>query len=180
MKKTQVNIETGEITPSPDNSQDYWQPNPPLPWYVKPRQPGMYDPRAACEECCITDFGPSLTQQNQAEEADINTIVKRFGLTGQLPTNVRTPTYGDFTHVTDYQSALNAVRAAEDAFMKMPAAIRTRFDNDPEKFVEYCSDEQNLDQLREWGLAVPKAKEAANGPTGDVPPSGAPGAAPKP
>ena len=55
------------------------------------RSPYNYDRQAACDECCIEDFGPSMTQQSQAEEADINTIVKRFGLTGKMPDNIRVP-----------------------------------------------------------------------------------------
>lgn len=42
----------------------------------------------------------SLAQQHMAEDADINVIVKRFGLTGQLPQGHRMPEFGDFTGVS--------------------------------------------------------------------------------
>ncbi|WNK14572.1 MAG: internal scaffolding protein [Microvirus sp.] len=130
-----------------------------------------YDPRAACEECCVQDFGPTLTQQSQAEEADINTIVKRFNLTGQLPENIRAPTYADYDDVYDFKTAMDAIKKAEDSFRVMPPAIRARFDNDPAKFVDYCSDERNLPELREMGLAMPakpteKPPEPTTGSTG--------------
>jgi len=35
----------------------------------------------------------NLTKQEFAEEVDINTILRRFNITGQLPENVRMPTY---------------------------------------------------------------------------------------
>lgn len=128
------------------------------------RQPGMYDVKAACEECCVDEYGPSLTQQSQTEEADINTIVKRFGLTGQLPENVRLPTYADFEEATDFQTAMNAVRAAEESFMRMPANVRARFQNDPAEFIEFFNDPANLEEARRLGLAVPKPPEPAPAP----------------
>lgn len=96
-----------------------------------------------------------VTKDSFAEECDINTIVRRFGLTGQLPTDVRAPMYGDFTEAMDYQSALHAVMAAQDSFMAMPAEVRQRFGNDPAAFVDFCSDANNRDEAIKLGLAVP-------------------------
>ena len=52
---------------------------------------------------------PSRTKQSFKEEVDINTLVKRFGITGQMPVPSRLPTYDDFTGIDDYQSALNYI-----------------------------------------------------------------------
>lgn len=90
--------------------------------------------------------------QSFKDECDINTIVKRFGLTGELPSNVRMPTYGDFTGLMDYQQAQNALIAARDAFLAMPAEVRKRFDDDPGKFVAFCDDKGNLEEARKLGL----------------------------
>ena len=102
-----------------------------------------------------------VTKDSFAEECDINTIVRRFGITGQLPTNVRAPMFGDFTAAMDYQSALDAVMAAQDSFMSMPADVRSRFGNDPGAFVEFCSDGKNFEEAVKLGLAVarPAVKE---------------------
>lgn len=120
------------------------------------RHPFNYDVVAAADECCVRDFGPSLTQQSQAEEADINVIVRRFGLTGQLPEGVRVPQYGDFTEVYDFKSAQDAIAMASSSFNAMPAEVRSRFKNDPQEFLEFCSKAENLDEMRKLGLAVPK------------------------
>lgn len=98
---------------------------------------------------------PSLAVQSQKEEADINTIVRNFGVTGVLPQNVRPPQYGDFTGVDDYRSAIEVARAAEEAFMKLPSDFRARLDNDPQQFLEFCGDARNLEEMRKLGLAVP-------------------------
>lgn len=103
----------------------------------------------------------SLTQQSFAEECDINTIVKRFGLTGALPATGSVPlvTNGDFVPVLSYQEALAIIKQGEESFNKMPAEVRSRFDNDASKFVDFCSDvEANRGELERLGLAVPKAK----------------------
>lgn len=105
---------------------------------------------------------PSLTIQSQKEEADINTIVRNFGVTGQLPQGVRVPSYGDFDGVDDYRSAIDAVRAAEDSFLAMPSDLRARLGNDAGRFVEWCADVNNLEEMRKLGLAVPAAGPGAS------------------
>jgi len=100
---------------------------------------------------CLDD---SRTKQSFADEADINTIVRQFGLTGKLPDDLRPATYGDFQGVFDFHSAMNSVALANEEFERLPSAIRYRFHNDPQAFVEYCSNPENLDGMREMGLAV--------------------------
>lgn len=133
-----------------------------------------YDTMAVSNENGLECKDKSLAQQHQKEESDINTIVKRFGLTGQLPENVRIPQYGDFTGVTDYQSALHAVKAAEESFMELPANIRTRFNNNPQEFLEFCADGSNKDEAIKLGLikseAKPDVAQAAPA-TGEVKPA---------
>lgn len=95
-------------------------------------------------------------QQSFREEVDINTIVTRFGLTGELPENVRVPISGDFhDQVNDYQTALNMVIEADNAFMQMPASVRERFANNPAKFIEFLEDKDNLEEARKLGVAMP-------------------------
>lgn len=93
------------------------------------------------------------TQQHMADECNINTIVKRFGLTGTVPVGVRLPEYGDFTGVVDYQSALNAIMAADKSFNSLPAHVRKEFDNDPQVFLDFSSNPDNIEKLRDLGLA---------------------------
>lgn len=99
---------------------------------------------------------PTMAKQSFKDECDINTIVKRFGLTGELPQNFRSPSYADFTDVVDFQSALNAVRSAGEAFMEMPAELRAKFLNDPQRLVEFVSKEENRDEAVKLGLVAPR------------------------
>lgn len=125
------------------------------------RTPYNYDTMEASNECALECLDESLAQQHARDECDINNIVRRFGLTGELPNGVSMPQYGDFTGVTDYHSALNAVIAADQAFMKLPADIRTRFNNDAGAFVDFCSDDNNRAEAERLGL-VPATQVASN------------------
>lgn len=121
------------------------------------RSPYNYDMDEASEVSGLDCSGePSKTQQHFKEECDINTIVERFGLTGELPSDVKVPLEGDFTDVVnDYQSALNMVKAADEAFMKFPAAVRARFENNPQLLQEFVANKDNLEEARKLGIAVP-------------------------
>lgn len=103
----------------------------------------------------------SMAQQHFKEECDINTIVHRFGLTHQLPENARVPEYGDFADVTDYQTALNAVIAADKQFMQYPAEVREEFHNSPQRMMEFLSKEENRDRATKLGLLKPAPVAAA-------------------
>jgi len=121
------------------------------------RTPYNYDVIEASDASALVCDDPSLAQQHARDESDINTIVKRFGLTGELPSGVRAPSYGDFTDATDYHTALNAVIAADAAFMQLPADVRTRFNNDAGAFVDFVSDDNNRAEAEKLGLVLPKA-----------------------
>ena len=104
---------------------------------------------------------PSLTKQSFRDECDINNILRQFNVTGQLPIGSVQPQYGDFSGITDYQSALNAVMAAQDFFLQLPAKIRARFDNDPALVVDFASDEANKEEMKALGLLREEAAQAA-------------------
>lgn len=117
------------------------------------RNPFNYDTNAVSVATGVECLEPTLTQQQFAEDADINTIVRRFGITGQLPVNGRMPTYGDFSDVDDFHSAVNAVRAATEAFMALPGNVREEFGHDPQRLIDFCSNPDNLPAARKLGLA---------------------------
>lgn len=138
------------------------------------RQPGMYDLVAASDECCVQVYEPSRTLQSQAEEADINTIVKRFNLTGELPKFGEMPTNAVFSEIHDFHTANTVMAQAKQSFMSLPPNIRETFRNDPGLFLDFCSDPGNLPELREMGLFPPSATQE---PTSAPPPPDTP---PKP
>ncbi|WNK13940.1 MAG: internal scaffolding protein [Microvirus sp.] len=130
-----------------------------------------YDMDAASDEDSLRCEDVSLAKQSFAEECDINTIVRQFGLTGKLPDeSVRVPQFGDFDGIFDFHSAMNAIVRAEESFDRLPADVRYRFHNDPGAFVEFAVKPENLPELRKMGLAPDVVLEP-------VPVKGAEGAA---
>lgn len=149
--------------------------------HIKPtfmRTAYNYDMNEAGDESALQCKDKTLTQQHFKEEADINTIVQRFHLTGELPTDVRMPMNGDFSGVFDFQSAMNAIRAAEESFAAMPAQVRSRFQNNPAAFVAFCSDPENTAEAIKMGLAtarpVPDAPKPPEEPKPGTPPPAPP------
>jgi len=128
-----------------------------LPYRVFVRTPYNYDMDAASNESGLACRDPSRTKQEFKEEADINTLIKRFGLGYQMPQGLKPPMYGDFTDAFDFQSAMDAVVAAEGSFMAMSADTRARFGNDPHRFVQFINDESNRSEAEKLGFVMPKA-----------------------
>lgn len=123
-----------------------------------PSQNDFYKPHDSVE---LSDWGPSLTRQEFAEECDINVIMSRYENGSLAPFNApREPMYLDLTVMPrDLMSALDVMTQAENAFMSLPALVRREFENDPVQFVAFASDPDNLSQMQTWGLAPPAPVE---------------------
>lgn len=116
------------------------------------RNPYNYDMALVSQETGLACKDPSLAQQHMKDECDINVIVERFGVTGQLPVKAIEPSYGDFSGVSDYHTALNKIKAADEAFMALPAKLRAKFDHDPNALLNFLENEANKDEAIELGL----------------------------
>lgn len=138
------------------------------------RTPYNYDAMAVSNETGLKCEEETLAQQQFKDECDINNIMERFGLTGELPASPLPPQYGDFSGVLDYHSAMNAVLAAQDAFAELPATMRARFENDPYQLIRFLDDPNNRDEALALGLidskepraAMPEPSEPASAPSG--------------
>lgn len=123
---------------------------------------------AAVSRDTATDTGPvTAVQQAFAEEVDINTIMRRFGVTREFPSGMRQGTYGDFTGVHDYQSALEAVQRAEQGFLALDPDLRAEFGNDPGAYLQHLESLSD-EELAELEEPAPPAPEPATPP---VPPA---------
>lgn len=68
---------------------------------------------------------PTLTDQSQANETDINVIVGKFGIGNQVPGNPAQPMYGDFSQMpTDLRGFLEAKTQLEEARLALPPELR--------------------------------------------------------
>lgn len=111
-----------------------------------------YDVKAASDAARLVPSMPSRVKPEFAEDCDINVIVRRFGLTGQVPANVRMPLTGDFSAALDFHSANNLVLEARDSFDRLPGDLRKRFGFDPGRLMEFLEDPSNRAEAVSLGL----------------------------
>lgn len=101
--------------------------------------------------------GVSLAKQSMRAECDINNIMAAYVKTGLLPhVNKYQGNYTDLPSSVDFHEALNQAIAAKEAFDTLPADIRTQFHNDPEEFLAFVEDPENIDEMIDLGLAKPQ------------------------
>lgn len=145
------------------------------------RTPYNYDRDAVSHETgtsCPAE--EDMTQQQFKDECDINVILERFGVTGELPQNVRQPINADFIDAFDFQTAMTAITEAQTSFMEMPAKLRARFSNDPQQFIEYFQDPENRAEAEKLGLVNPRqtTTTTTTGQASAKPPEGTPSTPP--
>lgn len=98
---------------------------------------------------------PSKTRQEFKDECDINNILRQYNNTGVLShVNRASPLYEDVTSY-DYQAAMDIVANARSAFDGLPSQIRTRFDNDPSKLMDFVQNPLNRAEAHSLGLLRP-------------------------
>lgn len=189
MKKTNVDPDTGEIQmqgregwnrredldTSNLSREEYYANVPFL------RTPYNYNRDAASNETAIDTGTETPTQQQFKEDADINVIVERFGITGDWPENFNMPTAEVFVETMDFQTAQNAIVAAREEFQRLPAQTREQFDNDPHKLMRFLEDPDNRVKAEKLGLVNPRTptpappgqtSAPASSPAQTPPPSG--------
>jgi len=111
-----------------------------------------YDTDAASNASGLVCEEPTRAQQHHKDECDINVILERFGKTGHLPVNAISGTYGDFSGVHDYHTAINTLIAAEGEFAALPAHLRQRFANDPANLIQFLDNPDNQAEAEKLGL----------------------------
>lgn len=119
---------------------------------------GIYDRAGVSMDNALICPEESLTHQEFAEESDINTIIDRFGI-GENPVEAQQwITNVDIADApNNYMEVMNQLNEARDQFMSLPAKVRSQFDNDPGRFVDFVSDPGNVDEMVRLGLAERRA-----------------------
>lgn len=99
---------------------------------------------------------PSLTDQSQYKDTDINNIVRRYQTTGLLDSPGSVPfetlQYGDATLLPDYQTALDLVNSVQTEFSSLPSEVREKFGHDPMQLLDALQDPTKQQMLQDIGL----------------------------
>lgn len=133
--------------------------------------PGL---RGYDQDKILIDTGTvTIVQQHLRDEVDVNTIVRRFGITHEMPSGREGGVYGDFSGITDYEGVVAAVEKARSGFMSLPADVRERFGNDPGRLVEFAHQVPEQEFLA--AFVTPPVVAAPGAPLVNDPPSSAGG-----
>jgi len=109
--------------------------------------------------------------QSHRGVTDINNIIANYVSSGALThLNRATPLYGDFTEAVDLHTAMNRVHEVEAVYGALSAKVRTLSDNDPERFLEMCSDPDELAKLEEAGITFHEDPQDPELPSPPKPP----------
>ena len=105
--------------------------------------------------------GESMTQEQFAEESEINNIIRSHDRNGVIEhINRGNAIYADFSGITDFSDALEQIREAQSEFQNIPWEIREKFQNDAGQFFKFASNPDNIQELRDLGLANPEQSVA--------------------
>lgn len=130
-----------------------------------------YDRDEASKATGLLCKDKTLAQQQFKDQCDINVLFARYLETGEMPQIQEGLSYGNFEGIFDFQTAMNAVRTAEGLFSQFPARIKNRFDNDPQKMLEFLSRDENREEAEFLGL-IPKQEISNETRTQGIPPTG--------
>ncbi|WNK13521.1 MAG: internal scaffolding protein [Microvirus sp.] len=100
-----------------------------------------------------------LVKQEFADDCDINKIIARCVKSNlPLPSASAAPLFADVSEIGSYDDCVRRVAAAKDAFMDLPADLRSRFDNEPSTLISFLADPANVPEAIKLGLLdQPKA-----------------------
>lgn len=117
---------------------------------------------------------PSMTDQQWADDCDINNILKKYAQTGELPVSRRQGIYADLSEFGDYQNMLESVLDAQTQFASLPAEVRQRFRNDPHELITFLRDPANRDEAIRLGMVDAKKAEFTEQKKAPTPPEPVP------
>jgi len=79
----------------------------------------------------------AVVQQHYKNDVDVNTIVRRFGVTGEMPVGRAQGVYADFAGIEDFEGASARVADAWKRFYALPPEVRAEFDNSPAELIRF-------------------------------------------
>lgn len=114
----------------------------------------LYNPHPA-RQFGTKPEGDSLTQQQFKEECDVNNILSKYRRTGMVSHLAKHQgNFGDFSSVEEYQVSLDKLMTAQRSFEALPSEIRSKFENDPAKLIEFLDNKNNDQEAIKLGLKI--------------------------
>ena len=104
------------------------------------RTPYNYDRDEVSKNTALVFNDETLTQQNFKDDADLNIMIRKYGV---LPVQeVNWDEFDSSVIPSDYHQLQNQLIEADQAFMGLPAELRSQVDNDPAKLLALISQQE--------------------------------------
>ncbi len=108
----------------------------------------------------LSPKGEKRAKQEFKQDADINSIMKKFQKTGAIDhVSKHQPQYG-FASGQTLHEALSTVATAQSMFEELPSSLRVKFNNRPQEFLEFIQNPDNNDEAIKLGLALSTEAQA--------------------
>lgn len=112
--------------------------------------------------------GEPMTEQSHKETCDIHTIMRRYEKTGVIEhVNTRGAEYANYVGAPDFKQAMDYIANAHSLFESVPSHIRDQFENDAGKYLDFMTDENNIQAIKDLGLPVDHLQASITPATGD-------------
>ena len=122
------------------------------------RTPYNYDRDEVSKNTALVFNDETLTQQNFKDDADLNIMIRKYGV---LPVQeVNWDEFDSSVIPSDYHQMQNQLIEADQAFMGLPAELRSQVDNDPAKLLALIS--QKEAEAKAEAKAAQKADKEAS------------------
>lgn len=125
----------------------------------KRNKDGMFTNNVIRSKCQSVVYEDEVTEQSHKRSTDMHYIRDRAMREGIDIFNEKydfTPT--NYLGVPDYQDAQNMIAATNTMFEKIPAEVREKFKNDAGNFVDWLSNQNNYEEIKEMGFDVSHLK----------------------
>lgn len=113
----------------------------------------QYNARNRAYDFATYNTDPTMTQQSDKDLTNINVIIAKYMKGQPLPQVTEPAKFGDFTGISSFTEAMEMITKAKESFAEVPAKIRQRFNNDPQRFMDFIHDPANTEELVKMGLA---------------------------
>lgn len=124
------------------------------------KTPYNHDTDAEAHRTATVNTQKSLTDQSFTEEADINTIMERYGK-GLVPSVPLPEHFGDAFQIPTLLEARTRIAESNATFYNLPPKIREEFMGDPARWEQQVIkdiNEGNIDDLERMGLDMKEVR----------------------
>lgn len=104
--------------------------------------------------------GINPAKQEFKDDADINSIMRKFQVTGAIDHVANYQGEYGFASPLNLHESMNIITRANSMFEALPSSLRNKFHNDAKQFLEYVQNPDNYEEAKKLGIALSNEAQA--------------------